>query len=395
MRLPWRCVQPRGFRLQHVLRRGLCSTEAAGPLQFRSARKILVVSKTTRYENELASLARKHCAVQAPALLRAQARQQRSDPEWLRAAHDAHEASVASLCEGLQRLPWKPDVQVVKCYGGLRRSHIVNADFVFSLGGDGTLVRTASFVQGFEAPLICGINTNPSRSHGFLCVNHAQKDDREACMSDPEVVDQFLRRLASPEVQYITRNRIRITVSPPSGVQPTSQRTMLALNDVLVAEHEAQKASYYEMSFLDSNEQKVVEKHKSSGLLVTTGTGSTAWSKSISALQPAMVRRVLELAGSDLTSDPVLHERVADAYNSRLSFSPDAHTMRFVVREPIINGVFACNHSAGFADAICVHARSEDLRISLDGQLMAPLPLSHLAHLSMHSEDALRVVDSV
>jgi len=171
-------------------------------------------------------------------------------------------------------------------------------------------------------------------------------------------------------------------------------------NDILVAEHEAQKASYYEMSFSRSpagasGEQATVEKHKSSGLLVTTGTGSTAWSKSISALQPAMVKEVLELAGNDFTSDPRLHDRVADAYNGRLSFSPDAHIMRFVVREPIINGKFACNHAAGFADSIGVLARSEDLRISLDGQLMAPLPMSHLARFSVHSEDALRVVDSV
>lgn len=39
---------------------------------------------------------------------------------------------------------------------------------LFSIGGDGTYLRTAGIIQNTNTPLL-GLNTDPSRSTGYLC----------------------------------------------------------------------------------------------------------------------------------------------------------------------------------------------------------------------------------
>lgn len=399
-----------------------CASER-GPLPFSKAQRILVVSKTTRYENELAQLTSSHGSSQATVLMRDAARRQGSDLKWLSRTHQKHEAFVGALVRGLKRLPWSAEVRVVKCYGGLQRKDIDDADFIFSMGGDGTFLRTASLIQNCgTAPLLCGVNTDPSRSEGFLCVNHGSQSSDACTMRRPKTVEEFLKRLSSDDVQYITRQRIRVTVTPASedidasrgeggssgsgdngrrccGTSREGHR-LLALNDVLVAEHEAQKTSYYELRFTCMSDrscagQVTVEKQKSSGLLICTGTGSTAWSRAVTGVQPSMVKRILDLVGRDDSLDPTLPQRIAEEINRSQQFAPGVRNMRFVVREPIINGVFTCDHTTGFAQHVAVRPRSAGLRIFADGQLMAPLPLGHLSTFSMHEEDALRAVHVV
>jgi len=391
------------------MRRAVLRCAASGvPLPFSSARQILVVSKRTRYENELRKFKSVHGPSQAAQVLRDAADFQGSDLEWLSRTHDAHEAFVRALVEGLRRLPRQADVKVVKCYGGLQKQHIAAADFVFSMGGDGTFLRTASFIQDTSGvPLVCGINTDPLRSEGFLCVNRGGscealdgqrvQDQGAGVVVQPEAVDNFLARLSSDSVRYITRQRIRVNIDGARGQGPGNR--LLALNDVLVAEHEAQKASYYELRFTQLPAEGggvTVEKQKSSGLLVSTGTGSTAWGRSVSGVQPSTVRQILELAGEGKSlADPELPRRVSDAINKALVFAPDSKVMRFVVREPIVNGVFTCDNASGFTQDISVKARSAGVHIFVDGQMTAPLPLSHVANFSIHPEDALQAVHSV
>mmetsp|Transcript_2420 Transcript_2420/g.3753 ORF Transcript_2420/g.3753 Transcript_2420/m.3753 type:complete len:395 (+) Transcript_2420:158-1342(+) len=386
-----------------VLRRAQGNTS----LPFSKAQRVLVVSKDTRYENELAKLTSLHGPSRGAALLKDAATSQGSDLQWLSRTHEVHEAYVRAFVEGLQRLPRISSVQVVKAYGGLKQEHIAGADFIFSMGGDGTFLRTASLIQGFgKAPILCGINTDPQRSEGFLCVNHHPNIRESGATSlqlpdfspvgQSEMVDEFLAQLSSDVARYITRQRVRVNVAPVcerGDGRASKEHRLLALNDVLVAEHEAQKASYYELRFAegDSDDQVTVEKQKSSGLLISTGTGSTAWSRSVTSLQPAMIQKVLDLLGTDSLSS----HRIAEEINRTLSFEPSSQSMRFVVREPIVNGVFTCDSSMGFARSITVRSRSPGMHIFADGQLMAPLPLGHVASFSIHPEDALRAVHLV
>lgn len=102
------------------------------------------------------------------------------------------------------------------------------------------------------------------------------------------------------------------------------------------------RAFYYELA-VDGDRS---EKQKSSGLLMCTGTGSTAWMMSMEQLTRDRVRSILMLAaGPD--EPPPADERVAtitEAYNQRLRFAPDAPFMYYVVRDPIDNGIFAARY---------------------------------------------------
>lgn len=51
-------------------------------------------------------------------------------------------------------------------------------DLVVSLGGDGTFLKTASFVKNRTLPML-GINTDPQRSVGCLCNRKVFYDTRE------------------------------------------------------------------------------------------------------------------------------------------------------------------------------------------------------------------------
>lgn len=364
---------------------------AGDVLAFRNARKVLVVSKVTRYESEV---------VQFTSLTGST-----YDHERFRQSHEVHESYVEVLVRELQRLNHLAQVKVVKCFGELTPLHIAGADFIFSLGGDGTFLRTASFLQEGtgRSPVICGINTDPNRSEGYLCANHqASASGGRLLEASEERIGEFLQQLvAAGDVRYITRQRLRVNVDPEGGACGAGHgRRFLALNDVLVAEREPQKASYYKLHFSTGTAgapgEEVTERQKSSGLIVSTGTGSTAWHRSVSSLHPARVQRLLEvLRGRGAQNLPASPESVAEEYNGGLGLEPEQSKMSFVVRDPIINGVFTCDNFMGFASGIAVHPRSGGLQVFADGQLAVPLPLGHVVTFSIHPEDALTAVQAV
>eukprot|EP00929_Paragymnodinium_shiwhaense_P068753 TRINITY_DN34644_c0_g1_i1.p1 TRINITY_DN34644_c0_g1~~TRINITY_DN34644_c0_g1_i1.p1 ORF type:complete len:252 (-),score=30.69 TRINITY_DN34644_c0_g1_i1:30-785(-) len=200
----------------------LRSVAQRGRVTFSQARKVLIVSKNTRYEAELRRGAEASKAALSPAV---------------RHTHLMHEACVRALVRGLQRMPYPIDVRVVKCYGELRREHILDADLVFSAGGDGTFLRTASFIQDIESPpILCGINSDPSRSEGYLCVSsqHGSEVGRSSArrrrqakilegegaieQEAEETVGAILARLAREDVVYVRRQRIRVSIASDEDV---------------------------------------------------------------------------------------------------------------------------------------------------------------------------------
>lgn len=49
------------------------------------------------------------------------------------------------------------------------RSNIDWSDIIIPMGGDGTYLMAASRVSGNEKPVV-GLNSDPSRSEGYLCL---------------------------------------------------------------------------------------------------------------------------------------------------------------------------------------------------------------------------------
>ncbi|EYC29403.1 hypothetical protein Y032_0006g2960 [Ancylostoma ceylanicum] len=137
------------------------------------------------------------------------------------------------------------------------RAAVPWADLVVSAGGDGTYLTAAAAVAD-KTPVI-GINTDPVGSEGHLCIGGKNPPH------------DLFQRIVEGKFQFANRSRIRVTVL--NKKQEAKNDCILALNEVFVGEDEAAKVSTYSISIDD---QPMV-KQKSSGLIVTTGTGSTSW----------------------------------------------------------------------------------------------------------------------
>eukprot|EP00918_Siedleckia_nematoides_P092634 GHVU01203350.1.p1 GENE.GHVU01203350.1~~GHVU01203350.1.p1 ORF type:complete len:165 (-),score=15.94 GHVU01203350.1:600-1094(-) len=121
---------------------------------------------------------------------------------------------------------------------------------------------------------------------------------------------------------------------------------------------------------------------KSTGFLVCTGTGSSAWGFNISRLRSsdtsAVCDAVVRMQPEEVQRNMILPdvEAVTTAINRDLLFHPSVPKMRYVVREPIENRVFTCRRTSGFCQRVRLRPLTPDTSVYLDGgSLRRPLPM--------------------
>lgn len=131
-----------------------------------------------------------------------------------------------------------------------------NADMVITLGGDGTLLKTARRVSRKKV-LILGVNFG---NLGFLTECH------------PERISECLDKIFDGQFYIDRRSLLRVTVYR----QGKKQETFLALNDAVI--NQGAFARLIKMD-LEVNGRKLV-KFKADGMIISTPTGSTAHSLS-------------------------------------------------------------------------------------------------------------------
>lgn len=135
----------------------------------------------------------------------------------------------------------------------LNWGHLKGRDIVISVGGDGTLITTSHLVKD---TLLLGVNSDTFSSEGRLTV--ANRADFE----------EKLQRLLDNKFLIKKLTRLKTMVSDESSLP-------LALNEIYVGSSKLFKISRYVLrTWLGEEEQK------SSGILITTGSGSTAWYRS-------------------------------------------------------------------------------------------------------------------
>jgi len=161
----------------------------------------------------------------------------------------------------------------------LEKQDLKNADIVISIGGDGTALSAANYL--IDKPLLA-VNSSPKTSEGALTT--VSLEELEEKLRDIKNKGYKTEKLERIEVSINGR-----TISP------------LALNEVFIANERAYLISRYKILF-ENGINRTEEKQMSSGLIFTTGTGSTGWFKS---------------AGGE-------------------PFSPQAKFIKMLVREPFI-----------------------------------------------------------
>lgn len=126
-----------------------------------------------------------------------------------------------------------------------------NLDFMFTIGGDGTVLRIARFCVENAIPII-GINAGYK---GFL--NEVEKSDIESAVAD--LIDK----------KYSLERRSLLSVKFDGS-------EFFALNDVVISRDFASRMLKIELYISD----ELVDKYYCDGFIVSTPTGSTAYSLS-------------------------------------------------------------------------------------------------------------------
>jgi NAD+ kinase len=154
---------------------------------------------------------------------------------------------------------------------------IASARLVITVGGDGTLLYTSQWVT---EGMILGVNSAPRSSVGHLAL--AQREDF------PQIFGQITRG----ELQPIPVTRLAVTLD--------GQPLRPALNDALLAHASPAATSRYRLTLGASSEE-----HRSSGLWVSTATGSTAGIRSAGGRPMPLRSRRLQFRSRELYREAV------------------------------------------------------------------------------------------
>lgn len=150
-------------------------------------------------------------------------------------------------------------------------------DFIFVIGGDGTLLKAARFYSKFETPVF-GINLGRL---GFL--SQAKECEIKRAVSD------------ILQGNYKIENRLMLS----------SDKGSLALNDFVIKGSSASRTSKFSLSIND----KFVCEYLADGLIISTPTGSTAYGLSAGGpvLSPSLdALAIVPICPHTLTARPLV-----------------------------------------------------------------------------------------
>lgn len=154
---------------------------------------------------------------------------------------------------GVLKLIEKYFTPVYAWRNNVSRKHLENIDFVISIGGDGTALSASHCL--IDKPLLA-VNSSPRTSEGALTTLNIEN------------LEDKLKEIKNKVVEEEKLERIRVLIN-------NKPIDLLSLNEVFIANEKAYLVSRYKVRFRGKEEEQM-----SSGLIFSTGTGSTAWFKS-------------------------------------------------------------------------------------------------------------------
>lgn len=198
-------------------------------------------------------------------------------------------------------------------------------DIVITLGQDGLVANTLKYLDGQP---VLGVNPDPSRWDGLLL---------------PFGVGDLEKVL--PETMAGKRTIKTVNMAQ---AKLNDGQTLLAVNDLFLGTRSHGSARYV----IHSGSQQ--ERHSSSGVIISTGLGSTGWLKSLLNGAAAVVRGVAQDRGMQDPTPPLTgasgtrkkkrrgHDH-APAPLVDTSFAWDAPHLYFTVREPFPSNTSGCS----------------------------------------------------
>ncbi len=223
------------------------------------------------------------------------------------ADYDAEHATYAATVKRLRRElgGLAPKTQVVE-RGFLPNFLFAPQDLVVTVGPDGLVVNTAKYLDG--QPIVA-VNPDPERYDGILLPFR------------PEAARAGVTRVLEEKAAYH-----QITMAE---VSLNDGQRLLAFNDFLVGRR-THVSARYRLTWREETEEQ-----SSSGVLISTGAGSTGWLSSTRHMAAALSHLLLK------NKAPKLPER-------RLPW--DDPRLAFVVREPFLSRASGVSLAAGLLE---------------------------------------------
>lgn len=176
---------------------------------------------------------------------------------------ESHERFTAGLARVQQAIP--PDQRRARVdRDQLDRFLFAPDDLVLVVGQDGLVPNAAKYLNG---QLTIGINPDPEHYDGILCPH------------PPAAAARLLEWARKPDASFRVEKRTMARARREDGQQ------LLALNEIFIG-HQTHQSARYRIRYKGKE-----ERHSSSGVICSTGTGSTGWARSI-ALQRDCVREL-------------------------------------------------------------------------------------------------------
>lgn len=147
---------------------------------------------------------------------------------------------------------------VIDGVDSVERIEEINADFVISVGGDGTVLRTLLFIADKEIPIL-GIGMGEKN---FLSITNP-----ENCL---EVIKKILRG------DYLIKEEMRLEVN----IENIKCDYPPVLNDILFASRITGKTCDIHVGITNKKGTKLLWHSKADGVIISTPIGSTAYSYS-------------------------------------------------------------------------------------------------------------------
>ena len=234
---------------------------------FKAFTNIIVIVKQTPYEQYLQLKAQG----KAPVALRW---------ERLKNRYAVHKKCVEDVTNILEKVGIKYNVIGRE---ELHRGSLQDKDLVIAVGGDGTILNTASFLD--DSIPVLGVNSDPTKpeEQGVTNVKDERRSRGALCAASAIDVQDLLPKILYGNVSPGLRTRIQCLVRSTQ----TETRLPPALNDILVAHPIPAAVSRFRLTLCKGSvmpSYKPVHKYEelfsfnvwSSGIWISTATGSTA-----------------------------------------------------------------------------------------------------------------------
>jgi len=219
------------------------------------------------------------------------------------------------------------------------------------------------------------VNIDPSRSFGNL---NAIKLNTEM------MIKPLLERLISGDYSEKGRSRMKVRIFQEAGTTES-----LSLNEVFTAEADVGHTSTFALRV----DNQVYEQFKSSGIIISTGTGSTGWLYSAKSLDFTDISKVAQILGIKDIPDAKKQE-IRREVNSHIPFPVDSNQVYYYVKD--ITGFQRdfrdLNEYQGFCNVLECTSHCMNSKVIIDGFDYHDFPLGTKFEASIAPENTLKCI---